>query len=146
MKIFQLFLVFSLVVFAGCAYGGGKGQGVSGGLTKDALIGQTFVLATVDGTPLVLKEYKAPTLAFDKDFRASGSVCNVFNGAVTLERDILKAGPMISTRMFCTEPPLNDVEFLFFTMMEQGAEVRLEGSTLTLRQGGHTLEYRQADK
>ena len=147
MRVLQLFLVASVVLFSACVYGGGKSeQGAYGGVTKESLMGREFVLVAVDGAPLALKQYKAPTLAFDKDFRAVGSVCNVFNGAATLEKSTVKAEHMISTRMFCTEQPLNDIEFLFFTMMQKGAEVQLDAATLTLRQGEHTLEYKQAGK
>ena len=141
-KIMPLCLVFLL--FA-CVEKEPAQNTVDNLLSMKVMAGKSFVLETMNGRSFSPEDYKKPTLNFSDDLRIFGQICNVFNGAATIEDGILKAEHMISTRMFCTNPQLNELEMTFFTMMGKGAEIVLQGDAISLRHGDTLLIYKQVD-
>lgn len=103
-----------------------------------------FVLVSQDGVPFAAAN--APDIAFGEDFRVSGRVCNRYAGQGTLENGVLTVKGMASTKMLCQDEALNRLETLFAAMLDAGAQADLSGGLLALRQGGHTLVYRAADR
>lgn len=86
---------------------------------------------------------RRPRIEFNEGMRINGVVCNNFNGKATLEKNILKARAA-STMMFCSGE-LNTVEHTLFTALEKGAELQLQGETLTLKEGKNTFIYKLKD-
>lgn len=132
-----LFAVFSLSTVASCAGGNPPER-------KD-LVHRRFVLAGVDGQTYA-KTSRLPDLEFLEDFRVSGSVCNRFAGQGELSGATLTVRRMASTRMLCPDDALNELETRLAGMLQAGAEISLDGNTLTLKQGGHVLVYTAEDR
>ena len=148
MKLLQVFYLAGLILLVGCVQNTGtstvpKNLDGQANVNMASLIGQKFEMVELDGKPVVLQGYKLPTLSFGADARIFGQVCNVFNGSAKIEKGILKADGMISTRMFCSDPKLNELEFLFFNMANEGAEINIMGNELSLEQGERVLRYKR---
>ena len=103
-----------------------------------------FVLASVDGEPFSAS--RMPEMTFDENFRITGQMCNRFTGQGILEKGMVKASQMASTRMFCADAALNRVEDIFSAMMTAGSAAEFADNTLTLRQGAHTLVFTAKDR
>jgi len=89
---------------------------------------------------------KVPSLEFDELFNVYGVICNRFTGQGELaENGLFFIRRMFSTRMFCHEQELNQLEQLFGQMMLEGAVLNLQGDILSLRQGGRELRYKRGN-
>jgi len=151
MKQITLIFVFALLTTAcaahqdnfseGSAYLSGQTAQSAGasGLTKGFLITQNFVLSKVNQAEF--KSSQAPTLKFGDNFVVSGQVCNSFRGPGDLKNDVLTVKPISSTRKLCPQSDLNELEATLFKLLEEGAEISMDGTTLILRQGGTTLFF-----
>lgn len=124
-----------LALLCGCS-----GSALGGAVTAKDLLHKEFALQTVNGTAFVAKD-KTPTIAFLADMQVVGAVCNRFFGKGTLKEDVLRVAPMGASMMMCPDENLTKLEQNFFKMMAAGVTIRLEGSQLTLEQGGTTLQY-----
>lgn len=134
---FGLCIIFSALFSIGCA--GAKG-------VKEAdLSNRRFVLESVDGKAFTSAN-RTPDIAFGENFRVQGGICNRYTGQGVLAGNVLTVKQMASTKMLCVDDALNKLETQFAQMLHAGAEVTLDGKTLTLRQGGHTLVYTAADR
>ena len=113
-------------------------------LTTTGLSGRYFVLEAINGIPVTF-DTRQPELQFGQDFQLSGSMCNRFHGATTLEGTTLKAPQLASTRMLC-EPRLNELERNFFQMMQNGATLAVSENKLVIRdpQTHATLTFKSA--
>jgi heat shock protein HslJ len=112
------------------------------GLAPEFLTGHTFKLAAVNGVDFTAKEAaEVPTLAFGEGLRISGRICNLFNGPGRLENGRLTVKPMVSTRMACLDESLGQLETLVTRLLENGADLFIDGSSLSLRRGDTTLRY-----
>jgi heat shock protein HslJ len=110
----------------------------------EELMHRRFILVSANGAPFRVKGH-APEISFDGDFRVSGAVCNRFTGRGKMDAGVLTAGGMISTRMFCPDAALNELENDLMRMLEGGAEIVFNGGGLILRAGGATLEFASGD-
>ena len=74
-----------------------------------------WVLVELGGEPVEQAGERAPHLALDQaESRACGSGgCNRFTGSFELSGDELKFGPIVATRMACSDPVMR-VEAAFF--------------------------------
>lgn len=135
------------LALAGCGHGDmteGKTSPV------DQLAGHEFVLQELDGQAWAQQEGGPVMLRFTREgdnqaLRVSGKLCNNFNGAAQLENDTLTVKGMAMTRMLCANDALNGLDNTVSQMLEKGAHLTLEHSTLTLTGDSHTLIYRQQD-
>ena len=133
-------LMLASVVLAGCAQPADKGS-----VTAQDLQHHRFVLESVDGKPLVVKNTKrAPELSFGENMHISGAMCNRFMGQATLENNTLKVKGLGMTMMLCVEPQLNDLDHRINDMLTAGANVSLANQQLVLKSGQHTLTYKLA--
>lgn len=136
MKKTALLLLTSLAL-AGCAQTAEQKP-----LTAQDLQNHRFVLQSVNGTPFVATESgRVPEIGFGENLQLSGSMCNRFFGEATLQGDRLKAENLAMTRMMCAEPELNALDNQLGEMLQQGAEVTLNGQQLTLKSDKYTLVY-----
>lgn len=111
---------------------------------KKALIHHNFVLASVNGKPYA-HERMTPSIAFNEGLHVSGAVCNRYSGQGELNGNILTVKQMVSTKMFCPEQELNDLERAFALLLINGAAVRLEGQKLFLSSEEYKLEFNLKD-
>lgn len=119
---------------------GCSGSALGGAVTANDLLHKEFALQTVNGTAFVVKD-NTPTIAFLSDMQVVGSMCNRFFGKGSLKDDVLRVDPMGASMMMCPDENLMQLEMNFFKMMAAGVTVRLEGSKLTLEQGGSIFTY-----
>lgn len=134
-------LMLASVVLAGCAQPADKGS-----VTAQDLQHHRFVLESVDGKPLDVKNSKrSPELSFGENMHISGAMCNRFMGQATLENNTLKVKGLGMTMMLCVEPQLNDLDHRINDMLTSGAKVSLANQQLVLKSGQHTLTYKLAD-
>ncbi len=68
--------------------------------------------------------------------------CNIMGGSYELKNSIITAPQLISTQMFCEQPEgLMDMESAFGALLSRGAELTIDGKSLTLRGDRTTLVY-----
>ena len=101
--------------------------------------GRVYYLAGMDGQRPACGS--TPELGFTGEGRVFGRACNRFSGAAKIVNGTLTAKNTAATRMACAEPVLNTLEQIVFGMLENGAQIRLDGNRLTLARDGHTLVY-----
>lgn len=94
------------------------------------LNGSTFRLTSFNGEEIPADQKYLLTLE-------SGSIqakfCNSMSGAYTIANDVITA-KLMSTKMFCHEPSnLMDIENTFGRILNDGASMSLQGSTLVLK-------------
>jgi len=137
-------LLFTLVVLslslAACK--SGKDDAM---LTANDLVHRRFELVTMNGDPVSEQNDTSLELSFGENMRVSGKACNRFAGTATLDKGVLTMRNAASTRMFCAESRLNELETILFAMFEKGAEAALDKDTLTLKGNGHVLVYARRD-
>lgn len=94
----------------------------------------SYLVVVMDGAEV--QGDRVPEMRFTADGRVSGtSGCNRFNGAVGINGDALKFGPLASTRMACPGP-LDAQERTFFAALERVAGVRFENVVTLVDQNG----------
>lgn len=96
------------------------------------LLHRRFLLLTMNGTSFAEKE-KRPSLEFNEGFRISGGICNRFTGMAELANGKLTAKQLASTKMFCTDQELNELETNFALLLANGASLDFDGQKLILR-------------
>jgi len=134
----QALLCAALLALApGC----GKNPGNDSAMTPQDLAQRHFSLVSFDGKDFSARE-PAPSIDFDERLHISGAVCNRFRGQGHLNGNVLTATQLVFTRMLCADQALNELENLLAQMLASGAELRLTGQHLVLRQGGHELRYK----
>ena len=75
----------------------------------------------------------------------TGKACNTFRGAVMVNGDSFKAGPLMSTKMACPTPAENTQETAVLTGLQTATTFAIAGGTLTLKSADGTgLEFRAA--
>ena len=105
----------------------------------EELAGRTYYLVSMDGKNF--EGADAPPLSFTGEGRVSGRTCNNFNGTAKIVNGTLTAKNAASTRMACLQPFLNELEQTLSGMLQNGAQIRLDGRQLILARDGHTLVY-----
>lgn len=110
-------------------------------LSADTLQHHRYELVSIDGTVINAQNPQKPTLEFGENMHVSGKMCNRFNGQGQLADNVLTVKTMMSTRMLCADPQLNQGDMLLAEMLEKGAKVSLQAQKLTLTQGQHQLIY-----
>ncbi|MCL1889341.1 MAG: META domain-containing protein [Desulfovibrionaceae bacterium] len=138
--IVAAFYVALLALTAAC----GKNPGGDYVITQEDLLHHRFVLVSSDGKNFSAKE-RIPAIEFNEGLRVSGVVCNRFTGQGRLAGNVLAVDQLASTKMLCADPDLNELENLLTRMLSEGAELRIEGADLAVRQGGHELLYKISD-
>ena len=106
--------------------------------SKD-LLHRSFVLASIDDKPFTGE--KVPTLEFNEGFRVSGAVCNRYVGQAELKDNTLTVPNMASTKMFCNDKVLDELESSISRMLVTGAKVSLENNVLTLEDSSQKLTF-----
>ncbi len=100
------------------------------------LIQGTSMSSPADGDPV--------TLAFDAD-KVSGKACNTFNGSYTLDGDSIGIGPLMSTRMACTDDALNQQETFLLTVLQAATTATAGHGMLELTTAdGRGLQFAKA--
>ncbi|TJZ60764.1 META domain-containing protein [Sphingobacterium olei] len=104
--------------------------------TKNASLDGTWELDYISGARIAfdgLYPKKKPTITFDTSTnKVSGnSSCNNYSGAVTLDGNSIKFGPLASTKMAC---PGNG-ESTFFQTLDKVNTYSVDGNTLTFIMG-----------
>ena len=120
-------------------------KGNSATLSAEDLQHRRFELVTMNGEPLFAQNDTSLELSFGANMHVSGKACNRFVGTAAIEGGKLVMRNAASTRMFCAESKLNELEMILFAMFQSGAEVTLDKETLTLEGNGHTLVYARRD-
>lgn len=114
-------------------------------VTQQDLLHHRFVLVSFNGKDFSAKN-RVPFIEFNKGMRVSGVVCNRFTGKGLLDGSVLTVEQMISTRRFCSDPDLNELENLLTWMLSGGMELRLYEQHLFLRQDGYELLYKLSSR
>ena len=136
--------VLLCAVLAALTVACGKNPGEDYAISRQNLLHHRFVLVSSDGKNFSAKE-RVPSIEFNEGLHVSGAVCNRFAGQGRLVGNVLFVEQLASTKMFCMDPDLNELEDLLVRMLSAGAELRLDGQSLVVRQGGHELLYKLSD-
>lgn len=110
------------------------------GLTKEFLITQQFTLSEINEANF--SGERIPTLEFGDGFMVTGRICNSYRGQGELVDSVLTVKAIASTRMLCPGTGLDELETRFFQMLDAGAQIAMDGSRLTLKQGDTTLTFK----
>ena len=121
-----------------------KNPGGGYAITQQDLLHHRFILVASAGKDFSAKE-RVPYIEFNEGLRVSGAVCNQFTGQGRLAGNVLTVEQLVSTKMFCMDPDLNELEHLLARMLSEGVELRFDGPNLMIRQGGHELLYKLLD-
>jgi heat shock protein HslJ len=99
-----------------------------------------WVLVELGGEPVEQAGERAPHLALDQaESRAYGSGgCNRFTGSFELSGDELKFGPIVATRMACSDPVMG-VEAAFFDSLASVTRYEVNGEILGLSDGDEVV-------
>jgi len=127
-----------LAALSACAVNRRTADGNAVGLSLEELAGRTYYLVSMDGKNF--EGANAPELSFEES-RVTGRACNRFIGTAKIVNGTLTAKNTASTRMACFQPFLNELEQRLSDMLQNGAQLTLEGRQLTLVRDGHTLTY-----
>ena len=133
-----LCMVLFVPMLVACAKAGGP-------TTVGDIAPGRYVLQSVDGAAFSNRE-RTPEIAFDANMRVTGQVCNRFMGQGTLKDGILTVPEMASTMMLCVDKQLNAMESEFAGLLRRGAQISLEGDTLTLHNGNTRYVYSRQER
>lgn len=106
--------------------------------------GQAWVLTSLDGSREVGSAAGGNdiTLQFGEDGRAGGSGgCNQYGAGYTVSGNNVSFEQAVSTLMYCEPELVMQNEAAFLQALSMVGEWRIEGNTLTLTGGGHTLVF-----
>lgn len=103
------------------------------------LAGTEWTMVSLHGRPPVSIR-DTPTLAFPEESRASGNGgCNQFNGPYTQDGDILRFGPLVSTRRACIDTAGNRQESEFMGALRTTRSFSVSGDELVLQAYGREV-------
>ncbi|GAA5511509.1 hypothetical protein Dcar01_00220 [Deinococcus carri] len=107
------------------------------GAQTPALTGTAWTLTglTEDGRTLTPgRSVPRPTLRLDERMVSGSTGCNVYRGAYATRGDLLRFGPLATTRRACPDR-VDGLEARFLNLLRQVGHYRLSGGTLTLFSG-----------
>jgi heat shock protein HslJ len=94
------------------------------------LSGSTFRLTSFNGMEIPTDQNYVLTLESES---IQAKFCNSMRGSYTIANDVITA-KLVSTKMFCHEPSnLMDIENTFGRILNDGASISLQGSTLVFK-------------
>ena len=127
----------------GCKNTDSSGQDKT--VTAADLMHHRYELVTFNNEAVPVAGDVAIEIAFGENMHVSGKACNRFNGNSSIENGVLKAPHLASTRMFCAEEKVNQLETALFGMLSTGAKVTIDGDKLILRDGDNRIIYTRRD-
>ncbi|MCC8189739.1 MAG: META domain-containing protein [Planctomycetes bacterium] len=131
-----------LVLMAGL-FLGLCGLGAGGDISAADLMGNRFVLHTVDGES---PEWAAGVhMEFDDSLQMAGRICNTFRGQGETVDGILRLKQGISTRMLCFNEDLSRLENFLLGSLEIGLAASLADGFLTLRGADTVLIFQEGE-
>lgn len=100
------------------------------------LTGTTWTLTQLQqgGQTVTPTGTERPTLRLDGRTASGSTGCNTYRGAYASRGDVLRFGPLATTRRACAEPALR-LETLYVNALRQVTGYQLSGQTLTLFAG-----------
>ncbi|MFD3165420.1 META domain-containing protein [Herpetosiphon sp. NSE202] len=102
------------------------------------LTGSKWNVLQINGQ--ALKGQQALPLSFEADGRASGhSGCNGYGGDARIDGDRLTLGPIMSTKMACADPELQQQETTLFEALEKVTSYKMAGDKLSLLDDSGTV-------
>lgn len=134
--------VISAVLLVGCTSNSKQNS-----VKESDLLHHNFILASVDCTAIKnsTKDPRPLNLEFGENMHISGAMCNNFMGKATLKDNVLTTNPLASTRMACLDEQKNRLDRVIANVLNKGAKVDLDQSSLTLTTPEHTLVYNLKD-
>lgn len=112
-------------------------------VTESDLAGNKFILRQVDGQPF--RGEPAPEVEFADDLSIHGKFCNGFRGKAELTDGVLTAERVVSTRMFCVDNDLSQLESRFLRLLDGGLAASMAaGRFLVLTGDGAELRFELA--
>lgn len=136
-KLTVFTLLAAMFLSLGCATGP-----IDGLINAQNLEQRSFVLVMVDGQKFS-SQVRQPYISFAENMKISGRICNNFVGQAVLQDNILSAPNLASTRMLCVEESVNQLETWLGMMLQDGAQISLDGPQLTLEGQGHVLLFEE---
>ena len=132
-------------LLAGCNLGGTAPTATA--LQQCDLLLHRFVLVSVDGTqvPSDAQSTRVPSIEFGEKMHVSGSMCNNFVGQGELQGNVLTVKNLAGTRMMCPDPLLNQWDQLIGVVLQNGAQISLQGNELRINGADHQLVYSRKD-
>ncbi|HLH01969.1 MAG TPA: META domain-containing protein [Bryobacteraceae bacterium] len=95
-----------------------------------SLVGTEWVLEDLGAAGVI--DHAEATLSFPEQGRVAGKAsCNRFTGTAAIEGNIIKFGPLATTRMMCPEALMNQ-ETKYLKALESAERFERQGSTLLL--------------
>lgn len=133
-QVFSALLLFVLLI-AACAPANGQ-----------ELAGTQWKVQSIDG--INLASSASMTMNFETANRVSGfSGCNSFGGnyRANSETSTISFSEFVATLMACTSGNIMHMEAEYFVALDAAEIYELEGDTLTIFGGEHTLVFQRAE-
>lgn len=125
------------LALAACAGMRQAGEGAGG--DAPPLAGTEWKMVALHGRPPVSIR-DTPTVTFPEASRASGNGgCNQFNGPYTQDGDLLRFGPLVSTRRACVDNASNLQESSFLGALRSTRSFSISGDELVLQAYGREV-------
>lgn len=109
----------------------------------EADLAGVWTLATIDGGVVadLFNSEKLPTIEFKEGRLGGHGGCNRYNGQYTLDGNVVKVGPLMSTRMACD---YIDGEGKLLKTLEGDSKLVVEGNTLSfVKDGASVLVFKK---
>lgn len=139
-RFFQIFILLSILVLAGCSL---IKSDSSENAVEDPLAGTAWVLVKLNGELPV--EGTVLTLSFTDGNLGGSAGCNSFGGAYKVSGDQLKTGEIASTLMACIDSGVMNQESLYLSLLGAAQTFTLSDSELRISSsdGGELVFIRQ---
>lgn len=139
-KCRMLCCLLALFSLGACA----AGQPSAASVEASDLLHQRFTLSRVNGEAFS-SEFRVPSIEFGEDMMIFGQICNNYRGKGEIEEGRLFVRHAASTMMLCPDQALNDLEHKLFTLLREGAAIRLDADQLVLEGNGLQLDFERND-
>jgi heat shock protein HslJ len=130
----KLSLVYWIIAFVCLTLISCKNQSSSQQKPDASLTNTRWKMVELNGKPVVTAEKDLVMTLRPEGNKIDGFAgCNGFFGQYTIDKNVIKAGELVSTRMMC---PQIEVENQFMNILRSNPEYRIKGDTLELLSAG----------
>jgi len=116
------------------AQGAGSGTAGPGGMPVNGMVWELQVLTDHGGAVTLPAGIRNPSVQFAATSASGSAGCNTFRGGYASRGDVLRFGPLATTRMSCP-PNLMTLESRYLNLLKDTTRFGVSGSVLTLYAG-----------
>ncbi len=130
-RLLALTLIVTCTVSAGFGNTSRSSSSRSAKANKDSLVGTTWLLTDLAGTPAI--DHSKASLSFAVKNAVSGNAsCNHFTGKVTISVHSIKFSPLATTQMACPDETVGAQELLYLKLLATAMRVQRNGDSLLI--------------